>query len=82
MPVHTVKMSVLALQRIRSFLFQDIPVRLNRELEVPHELCPKSLLLSAFSIIITMDFYKNVRIRLQQVCLPMWYLAVALTAEK
>ena len=29
-----------------------------------------------------MDFYKNVRIRLQQVCLPMWYLAVAQTAEK
>lgn len=44
------------------FLFEAFLSSWNRELEVLPELCPKSLLLFAFSIIIITDFCKNVQI--------------------
>lgn len=48
----------MSIRELAFCLISRYPHPLNRELEVPPVLCPKSLLLFAFPIIITMDFVR------------------------
>ena len=48
----------MSIRELASCSILGYPHPLDREVEVPPELCPKSLLLFAFSIIITMDFVR------------------------